>query len=179
LDTNHLVSVGDEGFRTNGSTAEPHSWINNGYVGVDFPCNLAHRNVDFGTIHAYPDSWGFSANGYTWLKQNFLEDRAAIAKSLGKPIIFEEYGMRAQGYLPSREPLFDFFHESVNDAGYACTLVWAVSHYSTDAGTNGTLFGANDGQGYVFGYDGDGSRSLLAQYQYERSRVSKLFNKKT
>jgi hypothetical protein len=82
--------------------------------------------------------------------------------------------MRAQGKLPSRETLFDFFHESVNDAGYACTLVWAVSHQSTDSGTNETLYGANDGQGYVFYYDGDGSRSVLAQYQYQQSRVSNL-----
>jgi mannan endo-1,4-beta-mannosidase len=171
-----MVGVGDEGMRTNGSTAEPHSWINTGYEGVDFECNLAVPDVDFGTVHAYPDQWGMSPDGgYTWLEENFFDDRANIAKSLNKPLILEEYGMRAQGYLPSREPLFDFIHESVNNASYACTLVWAVSHYSTDTGTNGTLFGANDGQGYVFGYDGDGSRSVLAQYQYQNSKVSDFF----
>jgi len=53
LDSNHLVSVGDEGHRTNGSTAEPHSWINTGYEGVDFECNLAVPDIDFGTVHAY------------------------------------------------------------------------------------------------------------------------------
>jgi ShK domain-like len=97
-----------------------------------------------------------------------MDDRAAIARTLKKPIILEEYAMRAQGYLPTRVPLFNFFHKTANDAGYACTLVWAVSHYSTDADTKGTLFGYNDGQGYVFSYDGDGSQPVLAQYQYQR-----------
>lgn len=53
LDSNHMVAVGDEGFRTNGSTAEPHSWLNTGYAGVDFECNLAVPTIDFGTVHAY------------------------------------------------------------------------------------------------------------------------------
>ena len=74
------------------------------------------------------------------------------------------------GYLPSREPLFDFIHNSVNDH-YACTLVWAVSHYSTDSGSSGTLFGSNDGQGYVFGYDGDGSAAVKKQYAYMKQKV--------
>lgn len=76
--------------------------------------------------------------------------------------------MRAEGYLPFRGPLFNFFHKTANAAGYAGTLTWAVSHYSTDAGTKGTLFGSNDGQGYVYSYDGDGSQPILAQYQYQR-----------
>jgi len=108
------------------------------------------------------------------MEENYFDDRAEIAKSLNKPLILEEYGMRARGYLPSRDPLFNFFHDSVNDAGYACTLVWAVSHYSPEAGTDDGLFGSNDGQGYVFGYDGDGSRSVLTQYQFQNSRVSDL-----
>ena len=80
------------------------------------------------------------------------------------------------GYLSSREPLFDFFHDSVNAAGYACTLVWAASHYSTDPGTSGTLFGFNDGAGYVFAYDKDGSVSVLKQYQYMAQKVSERWD---
>ena len=92
-----MVTSGDEGMRTNGSTAEPHSWINTGYEGVDFECNLGAPNIDFGTVHAYPDAWGIPANNYNWLDDNFFKDRAAIAKSVNKPLILEEYGMRAQG----------------------------------------------------------------------------------
>ena len=41
-----MVTVGDEGMRTDGSLEEPHSWLNNGYEGVDFVCNLAAPSVD-------------------------------------------------------------------------------------------------------------------------------------
>jgi len=41
-----MVAVGDEGMRSNGDTSEPHAWINNGYEGVDFDCNLSAPNVD-------------------------------------------------------------------------------------------------------------------------------------
>ena len=46
LDSNHMVAVGDEGFRTEGSTKEPHAWINNGYEGVDWVCNLKSPSID-------------------------------------------------------------------------------------------------------------------------------------
>jgi hypothetical protein len=85
------------------------------------------------------------------------------------------------GYLPSREPLFQFFHDSVNSADYACTLVWGVSHYSTDAGTSGSLFGYDDNQGYIFpysssgSYNSDGAAAVLQQYQYMEGKVRKEF----
>jgi mannan endo-1,4-beta-mannosidase len=176
-----MVTVGDEGMRTNGSTAEPHSWLNNGYEGVDFECNLAAPDVDFGTVHAYPDQWGIPADDYTWMEENYFDDRAKIAKNYDKPLILEEYGMRREGYLPSREPLFQFFHTSANEADYACTLVWGVSHYSTDAGTSGKLFGYDDNQGYIFPYtssesfSSNGAAAVLQQYQYMQGKVKKDF----
>lgn len=73
--------------------------------------------------------------------------------------------------------MFKFFHDSVNKYDYACTLVWAVSHYSTDAGTSGKLFGYDDNQGYVFpytdsnSYNSDGAAAVLQQYQYMKGKV--------
>lgn len=55
LDRNHLISVGDEGMRTNGNRQEPHSWLNNGYDGVSAECNWADPNIDVATLHTYPD----------------------------------------------------------------------------------------------------------------------------
>ena len=78
----------------------------------------------------------------------------------------------AAGYLPTREPLLTFLQDSANENGYACTLVWAVSHYSTDAETPGYLYGSNDGQGYVFGYNGDGAKAVLQQYAYMQNKAS-------
>ena len=55
LDPNHLVSVGDEGMRSNGNTQVAHSWLNNGYDGVSAECNWAVKDVDVATLHTYPD----------------------------------------------------------------------------------------------------------------------------
>lgn len=225
LDTNHMVSIGDEGFRVDGSTAEPHSWINTGYEGVDMTCNIKNPSVDvsghvlcvnflrplcrkvtnfnhlflsiqFATVHSYvracrlllhatmllcfdiylnsspdalllqPDSWGIGANEYQWIGPNFIDDRAALAHSINKPVVLEEYGMRT-GYLPSRDTLFNYELGQANSADYACTLVWAVAHYPTNGDPP---YGSNDGQGYVFEYNTDGSNSTLAQYSYMQAK---------
>ena len=74
-------------------------------------------------------------------------------------------------YYGPREKLLEWMHEQANTNDYACTLVWAAAHYSTDSGSKGQLFGSNDGQGYVFPYDGDGSQALLEQYNYMAAKV--------
>jgi mannan endo-1,4-beta-mannosidase len=52
LDKNHLVAMGDEGFGLSGGTAYPYSYGE----GVDFVKNLAIPDLDFGTLHLYPES---------------------------------------------------------------------------------------------------------------------------
>lgn len=162
------------GMRTDGTETSQHAWLNNGYEGVDFLCNLAY--ADFATIHSYPDAWGMSANGgYEWLGENYYKDRMEVAKSLNKPIILEEYGMQ-RGYLPTRDILFKYIQDQVNSLGYACTLVWAVSHEPTTQ-YKYKYYGYNDGQGYVFGYTGadtDGSQSIRNQNEYIKSLTSPL-----
>jgi hypothetical protein len=37
--------------------------------------------------------------GYKWLGPNYFRDRKLLANSLGKPIVYEEYGMVGQGEL--------------------------------------------------------------------------------
>lgn len=165
-----MISVGDEGMRVDGDGTGLHAWINDGYEGVDFVCNLQY--ADFATVHAYPDAWGMTADGgYKWLGENYIKDRKKIADKANKPIIFEEYGMR-RGYLPSRDPLFRYLQGQVNQNQYACTLVWAVSHYNPIFPDSGYL-GYNDGQGYVFGYTGpdrDGSVSVVEQNKFMLSK---------
>jgi hypothetical protein len=54
--------------------------------------------MQFATLHTYADQWGMSADGgYKWLGENYFKDRKELASSLGKPIIYEEYGMMGQG----------------------------------------------------------------------------------
>ncbi|KAI4125710.1 MAG: hypothetical protein LQ341_006949 [Variospora aurantia] len=93
LDATHLVSLGDDGwFAPASSSYLPHndgSYAYSGYEGVDFEKNLAIRTLDFGTVHMYPDQWGYNYSwGSTWIAQH-----NAVGKKLGKPVLLEEYAV--------------------------------------------------------------------------------------
>ncbi|KAK1777108.1 glycoside hydrolase superfamily [Copromyces sp. CBS 386.78] len=84
LDRNHMITLGDEGFGLPGATSYPYQTSE----GVDFIKNLAIKDLDFGTFHFYPQSWGLgNAAGAAWIK-----DHASACKKAGKPCLFEEYG---------------------------------------------------------------------------------------
>ncbi|KAG6860679.1 hypothetical protein C0995_008671 [Termitomyces sp. Mi166 len=95
IDPNHLVAIGDEGFynEPNGPNY-PYQYVKRygGSEGVDFAVNLAIDTVDFGTFHAYPESWGQSGNSTLWGVQ-WIADHAASQKSANKPVILEEFGV--------------------------------------------------------------------------------------
>ncbi|GMH38575.1 hypothetical protein BSKO_06459 [Bryopsis sp. KO-2023] len=124
IDPNHMVTIGEEGFYS--STCE-RVWLNPGagirrtgigsspwalQEGQDFLANHRSENIDFATVHAWPDNWIGFADYSPWLSnENFdykyegdvwkekldylklwisahLED----AEKLGKPVIIEEFG---------------------------------------------------------------------------------------
>ena len=91
---NHLVSVGDEGWRSDvkGGFGGDWAWINDGTKGIDAATNVFLPEIDFMTLHVYAPNWGFSADKYHWLLQNFVADRAALAAVAGKPIVLEVRG---------------------------------------------------------------------------------------
>lgn len=99
----HLVSVGDEGWRTDvKGFGGDFAWINDGTKGVDSATNAFLPEVDFVTLHVYAPNWGFSSDKYHWLLQNFVADRAALAAVAGKPIVLEEFGS-PYGYVSDRD----------------------------------------------------------------------------
>lgn len=84
LDSNHMVTLGDEGFGL--TTGTDNSYPFSYSEGVDFEANLKISTLDFGTFHLYPESWGTSYDwGNTWVKAH-----AAACKAAGKPCLFEE-----------------------------------------------------------------------------------------
>lgn len=58
LDSNHMVTIGDEGFGPDsaGDGSYPYQAGAGGYVWAD---TLSIPTVDFGTFHLYPDSCKF------------------------------------------------------------------------------------------------------------------------
>lgn len=56
IDSNHLLEVGLEGFY--GESMPEKKRFNPGYqVGTDFISNNKVPQIDFSTIHLYPDQW--------------------------------------------------------------------------------------------------------------------------
>jgi mannan endo-1,4-beta-mannosidase len=72
LDSNHMVSVGDEGFFK--QDAGSSDYLYSGGAGADWDRLVLLPNIDFGTVHLYPVNWGktdewvpssFTLNGST------------------------------------------------------------------------------------------------------------------
>lgn len=77
-----MITLGDEGFGLPGGSSYPYGTSE----GVDFVKNLGIKNLDFGTFHMYPGSWGVpNTFGPGWIK-----DHAAACKAAGKPCFLEE-----------------------------------------------------------------------------------------
>ncbi|KAL4145171.1 hypothetical protein PRNP1_012844 [Phytophthora ramorum] len=91
LDKNHLVASGSEGFMNTDSSV----YLYSGPSGVDFDANLAIDSIDYGAYHAYPDSWGVdTSKAESWGVQ-WIDDHVASGKTAGKPVVLEEYGIKA------------------------------------------------------------------------------------
>lgn len=99
LDKRHLVTVGLEGFyglnTTNKSEVNPGIWAAS--LGTDFILNSAIDNIDFASVHAYPDSWIPHAD--LEAKTNYLSNWVDSHISDGdfvlrKPVLFTEIGSR-------------------------------------------------------------------------------------
>jgi mannan endo-1,4-beta-mannosidase len=85
LDSNHLVTLGDEGFMNGGGDG---SYPYTAGEGVDWVANLKIPNLDFATFHLYPGSWGETNDwGNAW-----ITNHAAACVAANKPCLFEEYG---------------------------------------------------------------------------------------
>ena len=162
LDGKHLVSTGEEGYRADGDNSCCHNnWINGGFKGEDFTKNVHLPNIDFATVHVYPDHWQIEQWEHTWIGPNYIKDRAQVAHAAGKPIIMEEYGME-NGYM-NRDDLLTYLVDTADDAGYAGALVWAV--WARDVPRVSC-----DGCSYDFQYGDEGTNSMLNYYSKVNDR---------
>ncbi|KAI5852547.1 glycoside hydrolase superfamily [Morchella snyderi] len=115
LDPTHMVSVGDEGFFNRAGNSE---WEYGGGEGVDNEAYLRLPNVDYGTFHLYVSAW---SKTYAWGDQ-WIKDHAAVATSIGKPMVFEEYGVtRSTG---QRLTVIRTWHDIVLANAIAGDMYW-------------------------------------------------------
>ncbi|CAN8326259.1 unnamed protein product [Cochlearia groenlandica] len=139
IDDKHLLTVGLEGFygpkNPKRLSVNPERWASE--LGSDFVMNSNSSNIDFASVHIYPDHW-FHNQSFEeklpfvvkWM-QSHIEDGA---KELKKPILFTEFGLSNlnKDYEPSQRDrlyriIFDVVYKSAKrkKAG-AGTLVWQL-----------------------------------------------------
>ncbi|KAM0719460.1 hypothetical protein Q7P37_005365 [Cladosporium fusiforme] len=87
LDSEHMVTTGEEGFGLSGDGSYPYTFGEGG----DFNATCADPNVDFCVYHLYPESWGTDANAEEWGNE-WIKEHAKVCESLGKPCVLEEFG---------------------------------------------------------------------------------------
>src|ERR1041384_1696620 len=85
LDPNHMIAPGAWGYR---SSSERREWL----------ADHAIPTIDYCDVHIYPrDDHNSFVDSPAALKE-FIENRAAAAYSVKKPLVFGEFGMGVEGY---------------------------------------------------------------------------------
>ncbi|KAJ0978794.1 hypothetical protein J5N97_014268 [Dioscorea zingiberensis] len=162
IDENHMVDVGMEGFY--GESMPDRKQFNPGYeVGTDFISNHQIPEIDFATIHAYPEQWapdqsedGQEAFLKRWLESH-IEDSSTVIK---KPVLVAEFGKswKRSGFTVERR---DALYSTVYDSVYASARV------------NGAGAGALFWQLLAQGMDGnrDGYEIIFSECPYSTANI--------
>ncbi|KAL0463372.1 UNVERIFIED_CONTAM: putative mannan endo-1,4-beta-mannosidase 9 [Sesamum latifolium] len=121
IDKNHLLEIGTEGF--SGESMPEKKQDNPGYeVGTDFIANNRIPQIDFATIHLYPDHWVLGSNeeAQDAFAEKWIQEHVNDSKSiLGKPLVVSEFGKssRSSGYtVEARDKYFGLVFNTV----YGC-----------------------------------------------------------
>ncbi|RVW62608.1 Mannan endo-1,4-beta-mannosidase 5 [Vitis vinifera] len=135
IDSNHLLTVGMEGFY--GDSMPEKKAINPGYqVGTDFISNHLIKEIDFSTIHAYPDIWLSGKDDSSqmafmlrWMTSHLTDSETII----NKPMVFSEFGKSSKdpGYsLSARDSFLNAVYTNIynfaRSGGIGGGLVWQL-----------------------------------------------------
>lgn len=115
LDPNHMITPGAWGYR---SAAERREWL----------ADHALPSIDYCDVHNYPrDDHDSFIDSPAALKE-FIENRAAAAFSLGKPLVMGEFGMSVDGHrdVPQADWYRAFFDGSAA-AGAGGAMFWILT----------------------------------------------------
>nr|XP_043609589.1 putative mannan endo-1,4-beta-mannosidase 9 [Erigeron canadensis] len=136
IDKKHLLEVGHEGFY--GESMPEKKQNNPGYeVGTDFISNNRIKNIDFATIHLYPDQWvpGASDEARDEFVKKWITSHIDDCKSvIGKPLLIAEFGRSSNtaGYKVEQRDayfssIFNMAYESAKSGGSCSgTTFWQV-----------------------------------------------------
>jgi mannan endo-1,4-beta-mannosidase len=142
LAPNQLCAVGDEGgFKRDDLVgyADEGNHMYNGFEGTDFDALLALKNIDYGTYHLYPESWGIEPEAVENWGVQYIKDHIDSGKKAKKPVVLEEYGVSNAGGQ-NRLAVYDRWNKTVYENGGAASMVWiltASNEYELSEGGDG------------------------------------------
>jgi len=115
LDPNHLIAPGAWGYR---SSSERREWL----------ADHAIPTIDYCDVHSYPRDDHDSFVDSPKALQEFIENRAAAAYSLSKPLVLGEFGMGVEGYNgASQLDWWRAFFEGNARAGAGGAMFWILT----------------------------------------------------
>lgn len=115
LDPNHLIAPGDWGYR---SASERREWI----------ADHAIPTIDYCDVHIYPKPDHNSFVDSPKALKEFIENRAAAAFAVGKPLVFGEFGMGVEGHNgASQLDWYRAFFEGNLSAGAGGAMFWILT----------------------------------------------------
>ena len=135
VDPNHMLTTGEEGFYSGRSGG----WKYDGSEGMDFIRNHRIAEIDFATVHLYPDQWGLNYNTSLAWYQEHINDARNI---LGKPLLLEEFGIRVDATSTQARRnmfyrgLFDLA-DSTDSAGWN---FWMLAHSGYQYGSYNVFY---------------------------------------
>jgi mannan endo-1,4-beta-mannosidase len=115
LDPNHMITPGAWGYR---SSSERREWL----------ADHALPSIDYCDVHNYPrDDGNLFIDSPAVLKE-FIENRAAAAFSLGKPLVMGEFGMSVDGFRGvSQVDWYRAFFDGNAAAGAGGAMFWILT----------------------------------------------------
>jgi mannan endo-1,4-beta-mannosidase len=145
-----LLGTGEEGFERDRSTTAADFWAHAApdwlfSAHQSFRLDTASPSVDFGSAHLYPESWGFSAPSVEEAGQRWIAEHTATARSLGKPLLLGEFGLKNGGLLlEERRAHYAAWLTCARTTGALTSLPWMFAN-DARADSDGFTFRWLDG----------------------------------
>ena len=148
LDPNHLIAPGDWGYR---SAAERREWL----------ADHSLPTIDYCDVHLYPRNDHDSFVETPSALREFVDNRAAAALSIKKPLVFGEFGIGPDGFNNFSEVNWykEFFDSNLR-AGTAGAMFWILT--------------PDPNRGYGVTYTSERDAGLFAEIKNSAEKFSAL-----
>ncbi len=118
--TGAWVGVGEEGFDTS-LRGYSDFWRSQGAAWLfrqrsSFTSNTASPYIDYGSVHWYPEAWGFSKSRISEAGSRWFCEHKLLAERLGKPLVVGEFGLRNFGGMFNLDERRDIYRTWLKDA---------------------------------------------------------------